>query len=123
MGTSDTFLLDSVRISYADRAGHYIVVENTGSTSRDISGWSLTQMVGGVKNAAVYEFPQDCHLKSRSSLHILSRNGSKKQCHAAASNRETKLVADHLLAWDTGSHTITRLIDGDGNEQANLTQK
>ena len=66
-------ILGSMRISYADSAGNYIVIENKSSTSHNIIGWSRTQMVVGAKNGAVYDLPQHCRLEPRSSFCMFCR--------------------------------------------------
>ncbi|CAF4555948.1 unnamed protein product, partial [Rotaria socialis] len=109
-----------IEISYVDRTGNSIVIENTsilGNSTVDMTGWSLRKTIDS-KCTNVYKFPDNFNAKSRVPVRIIARNTSKKESTITRRDGETILIADTLPTWGIGKHATTQLLDERENEQS-----
>ena len=66
----------------------------------------------------VYQFPSSFIIKPRQTIRILSKLSPE-----SARTGDDFLIADQIETWGQGQVMITRLIDNNNQEKANLTQK
>lgn len=107
----------NISIAEADADARYIVVENTHrSKEENIGEWKLKRKIDGRKEI-VYTFPPNTVIKAGRSCKVWARD------QGGSFNPPFELIFDGENSWGVGMNVVTSLINRDGEERANHTQR
>jgi intermediate filament protein if len=107
----------NISIAEADADARYIVIENTHrSKEENIGEWKLKRKIDGRKEI-VYTFPPNTVVRAGRSCKVWARD------QGGSFNPPFELIFDGENSWGVGMNVVTSLINRDGEERANHTQR